>query len=168
MQIRNEFYIEAMQKPELDFLKQKAKKDARLHLRILKFMLIGAVLISFGGAWENITQGHLFNVVTIFSWENYFITLLSLTIILLIAIRVLQSAELTQIKKDIRQKTKIVERVLIERKTYLPHNNTFHFYLNSIQKLSIEVREQDFNNWKEGDEISIEYSKNAGIYFGYF
>jgi hypothetical protein len=164
----NPIYYEALNRFELDFLKQKAKKDSRVIYRLFKIMLLGAVIFSFGGAWQNITKGQLLNTETIFSWENYFITLATLTIIFLLSLRVLQSSELTNLKKDIRQKTKIVERVLIQKKTFLPHNNTFHFYLNSINKLSIEVKEQDFKNYSEGDEISIEYSKNSLIYLGYF
>ena len=79
-----------------------------------------------------------------------------------------RNTELNKINKDIRQQKKIIERVIIERKTFLPHNNTFHFYLNSLQKLSIEVDEEDFALLEEGDEISIEYAQNSGIYFGYF
>lgn len=169
MLVRNQIYQEAMSVSELAFLKKKASKEEHVFQRILKTMLFGAVIISFAGAWKNIQkEGKVFNTETIFSWENYFITLIILSFIFWISIRFSRSTELTKIKKDIRQKTKIVERVLITRKTFLPHNNTFHFYLNSLQKLSIQVEEQDFMSLSEGDEINIEYSKNAGIYFGYF
>lgn len=169
MLVRNQIYQEAMSVTELAFLKKKASKEEHAFQRILKIMLFGAVIISFAGAWKNIQkEGKVFNTETIFSWENYFITLIILSFIFWVSIRFSRSTELTKIKKDIRQKTKIVERVLITRKTFLPHNNTFHFYLNSLQKLSIQVEEQDFMTLSEGDEINIEYSKNAGIYFGYF
>lgn len=169
MLVSNQIYQEAMSVSELAFLKKKASKEEHAFQRILKIMLFGAVIISFAGAWKNIQkEGKVFNTETIFSWENYFITLIILSFIFWISIRFSRSTELTKIKKDIRQKTKIVERVLITRKTFLPHNNTFHFYLNSLQKLSIQVEEQDFMTLSEGDEINIEYSKNAGIYFGYF
>ncbi|MES2478895.1 MAG: hypothetical protein V4561_07400 [Bacteroidota bacterium] len=166
---RNETYQEALSFSELAFLKKKASKEEHAFQRILKVMLTGAVVISFAGAWKNIQkEGKVFNTETIFSWENYFITLLILSFIFWVAIRFSRSTELTKIKKDIRQKIKIVERVMITKKTFLPHNNTFHFYLNSLQKLSIQVDEEDFMTLSEGDEINIEYSKNAGIYFGYF
>jgi hypothetical protein len=166
---RNETYQEALSFSELAFLKKKASKEEHAFQRILNVMLMGAVVISFAGAWKNIQkEGKVFNTETIFSWENYFITLIILSFIFWVAIRFSRSTELTKIKKDIRQKTKIVERVMITKKTFLPHNNTFHFYLNSLQKLSIQVDEEDFMTLSEGDEINIEYSKNAGIYFGYF
>jgi preprotein translocase subunit YajC len=169
MQIQNQYYYELLSEDEYAFLKKKARKDSRLYLHILRIMLIGAVLFSFAGAWKNIQkEGAKLETVTVFSWENYFITLVILLVLFYLSIRMLQSAELNKIKKDLRQNSKIIERVIIEKKTYLPHNHTFHFYLNSRQKLSIQVQENDFNNLAEGDEINIEYSKNAGIYFGYF
>ncbi|MFA6152786.1 MAG: hypothetical protein WC716_15790 [Chitinophagaceae bacterium] len=167
--VRNDYYLEVLRPSELDFLKKKAGKEGRLYQRLLKILIVGAIVVSFGGAWKNIQkEGKLFDTVTIFSWENYFITLLILSIIFYIAIRFSRSGELSKIHQDLRQKTKIVERVIIERKTFLPHNNTFHFYINSARKLSIQVEERDFALLSEGDEINIEYSKNAGIYFGYF
>lgn len=167
--IRNEHYIELMNDSELAFLKKKAGKESRVYQKILKIMLLGAVVFSFAGAWENIqNEGRLLGTETVFSWENYFITLLILSVIFFLTLRISRNSELAQIHKDLRQKTKIIERVIIKRKTFLPHNNTFHFYLNSVIKLSIEVDENDFAHLSEGDEISIEYSKNAWIYFGYF
>lgn len=169
MNNRKEYYLEILTEDELAFLKKKANKEERTFQKLIKVMLVGAIIISFAGAWKNIQNDKkIFNTETIFSWENYFITLITLSVIFLIAIRFSRSTELSKIKKDIRQKKKIIERVIIKRKTFLPHNNTFHFYLNSISKLSIEVNEQDFEILEEGDEISIEYAQNSGIYFGYF
>lgn len=169
MKNNSEKYVENLSEDELAFLKKKAKKEERTFQKLLKVMLLGAMVISFAGAWKNIQNDKkVFNTETIFSWENYFITLITLSVIFFIAIRFSRSTELTKIKKDIQQKKKIIERVIITRKTFLPHNNTFHFYLNSLSKLSIEVEEQDFTLLEEGDEISIEYAQNSGIYFGYF
>jgi hypothetical protein len=169
MKSRSDKYLEKLSEDELAFLKKKAKKQERTFQKLLRILLLGAMLISFAGAWKNIhNDDKIFNTETIFSWENYFITLITLCVIFLIAMRFSRSAELNKINKDIRQQKKIIERVIIERKTFLPHNNTFHFYLNSLNKLSIEVEEQDFALLEEGDEISIEYAQNSGIYFGYF
>ncbi|MBL7712619.1 MAG: hypothetical protein JNL13_09155 [Chitinophagaceae bacterium] len=167
--IRNEYYLDVLSAAELAFLQKAAGKQDRTYRKILRAMLIGAVIISFGGGWKNIyKEGKVLNTETVFSWENYFITLALLCLLFYIAVRFSRSGELTKIQLDLRQKTKIVERVTIEKKTFLPHNNTFHFYLNSAQKLSIQVEQNDFAVLSEGDEINIEYSKNAGVYFGYF
>jgi hypothetical protein len=169
MKSSSQKYIEKLSENELAFLKQKAQKQERTFRKLLRVLLLGSMLISFAGAWENIhNDNKVFNTETVFSWENYFITLIILSVFFLIAMGFSRNTELSKINKDIRQQKKIIERVIIERKTFLPHNNTFHFYLNSLHKLSIEVEEEDFALLEEGDEISIEYAQNSGVYFGYF
>lgn len=162
-------YFEALTVPELDFLERKAGKQNRVYGLLQKWMLAGSLLISFAGGWKNIRSEHPpYETITVFSWENYLITVLCLVVLFLLSIWFSRNSELSKIRKDLRQKVKVVERVMIERKTFLPHNNTFHFYLNSREKLSIQVEEADFMLLQEGDEINIEYSKNAKVYFGYF
>jgi hypothetical protein len=166
---RNEQYLEALNVSELDFLKKKAGKQGRVYKLLQQLMVLGAVFISFAGGWKNIrSEEWPFDTITVFSWENYLITVCCLVVLFLISIWFSRNSELSKIRRDLRQKLKVVERVMIERKTFLPHNNTFHFYLNSPEKLSIQVEEQDFMMLQEGDEINIEYSQNAKVYFGYF
>lgn len=168
MLILNDYYIDTIDASELAFLQKKATKQSFVYQRILLVMLIGAVVVSFAGAWQNVQQGRFLQDVTVFSWKYYFVTLLSIVLLFFIVLRLVQSKDLYLLRKDIKQKSKVVERVLIERKTFLPHNNTFHFYINSALQISIQVSEFDFNAFEEGDELCIEYSRNAGIYFGYF
>jgi hypothetical protein len=168
MLILNDYYIESLASAELDFLKKKANKQAFIYIRIVQVLMLGALLVSFAGAWENVQQGRFLETKTVFSWKYYFLTLCSLSLIFFVILRVAQTMGLKLLRKDIKQKAKIVERVLIKKKTFLPHNNTFHFYINSALQISIQVSEFDFNALSEGDEISIEYSQYAGVYFGYF
>lgn len=162
--MQNGYHIEPLEASELDFLTKKAEKEKRLYKKILIALLSGSIIFSFGGAWKYILKGNL----SVFSWENYFITLSILGTISAGAIWFSVYNNLRKVLLDLRYKTKIIERVLIKRKTFLPHNNTFHFYLNSYEKLSIEVDEAHFNELSEGDEVNIEYSSNARVYFGYF
>jgi hypothetical protein len=162
--MQNEYYTEPLEVSEFDFLAKKAEQEKRLYKKILIALQVGCIIFSFGGAWKYIVKGNL----SVFSWENYFITLLILSSISAAAIWFSIYNNLRKISLDLRYKTKIIERALIKRKTFLPQNNTFHFYLNSFEKLSIEVDEEHFNELTEGDEVNIEYSSNAHIYFGYF
>ena len=75
---------------------------------------------------------------------------------------------LGQLIKDIKKRRKIVERSEIISKRYMKENNTFHFYISSPTRLSIAVSREDFEDYKEGDEINIEYGKVSKTYFGYF
>jgi len=75
---------------------------------------------------------------------------------------------LAKIKKDLKEKTKFVESSLITEKKYMPLNNTWHFYVSSVFKYSIEVSEEDFHHFEVNDEVNIEYSRYSKEYFGYF
>ena len=71
MKSRSEKYVEKLSEDELAFLKEKAKKQERTFQKLLRVLLLGAMLISFAGAWKNIhNDNKVFNTETIFSWEN--------------------------------------------------------------------------------------------------
>ena len=75
---------------------------------------------------------------------------------------------LLDIRKDLNEKTKIVESSLITEKKFMPLNNTYHFYLDNALKYSIEVSEDDFHRFEVNDEINIEYATYSKEYFGYY
>lgn len=77
-------------------------------------------------------------------------------------------SHLLPLKKDAMEGLKTVELARVARKQFIPENNSFHFYLISDFKLSIEVRQKDYEAYKEMDEINIEYSSRAHVFFGYF
>jgi hypothetical protein len=160
----NEYYYELMDASELAFITKMVKQEQRMYRRIQTGLLTGCAVIAFFGGWKYLRRED----VTIFSWQQYGFIFALLGLICIGAIRFSRSTSLTKLEKDLKNKTKMIEKVLIKKKTFLPHNNTFHFYLNSPRKLSIQVQEPDFNELSEGDEINIEYSTNAGVYFGYF
>jgi hypothetical protein len=70
--------------------------------------------------------------------------------------------------KDIRRRLKIVEKSEIVRKHFMRENNSYHFYISSPTRLSIEVQAEDFVAYDVGDEINIEYTRSAKIYLGYY
>ena len=51
---------------------------------------------------------------------------------------------------------------------YQFQNNTYHFYVDSLVKLSIEVDEIFYHSNRPGDEINIEYAQYSHEFFGYF
>lgn len=160
----NEFYYELMDASELAFIHKMVKQERRIYRRILLGLLSGSAVIAFFGGWKYLRMED----ITIFSWQQYCFIFILLSLICTGAVHFSRSTSLTKLEKDLKNKTKMIEKVLIRKKTFLPHNNTFHFYLNSPRKLSIQVQEPDFNQLTEGDEINIEYSTSAGVYFGYF
>lgn len=161
--------LDKLDSDELDFLKNKTKKLEKNLNTLFIIMIIGAFVFSFGGAWENIPTNNIrIPFKTIFSWKYYFITLVCLLTLFSFIFSIIRNLELKKLKKDLYEKIKIIEHVIIERKTFLPHNNTYHFYVNSTKKLSIQVNVEDFNLFEEGDEVNIEYAKNSNVYLGYF
>lgn len=168
MLIHNEYVLDTLSTEEIAFLKKRAKKDGSIFHKMLFIMVACSLFFSYFGGWKPIERTDTTEAYSIFVWEYYFITLGILLVVFGVILRFWRTMAVGNIYKDLRQKTKIIEHVTIQKKTYIPHNSSYHFYLDSIQKLSIEVSHSDFDSLQEGDEINIEYSKNAGVYFGYF
>jgi len=160
----NEIYLEHMDASELEFLAKEARKQKRVYDRILIILLSGSVLMSFLGGW------HYVKIIdaTVFSWSYYAFMLSVLSLLSFGGVWSSKRWHLHKLIKDLRQQTKTIEKVLITKKTFLPHNNTYHLYIDSVYRLSIQVEWWFFELRNEGDEINIEYSTNAKIYFGYF
>lgn len=76
--------------------------------------------------------------------------------------------QLSRIRADIKHRLKIVEMATIKQKMYMPHNNTYHFILDSQYKYSFEVSEDEYNFYQIGDEINIELTQYAKIELGNF
>lgn len=72
------------------------------------------------------------------------------------------------LKKDLKKGEKAIEVVCIQRKKYMQRTQKYHFYISSDVKYSIEVNAQDYELYDIEDELSIEYSRYAKVYFGYF
>lgn len=140
---------EPLDEEELHFLEEKASKDSRLFLYVIKWMIVACVLIPL--SYDYYYYGLLF--LLLFSgscvYYSYYLTL-------------------RKILKDISFRTKIIECCTIKRKHFMSLNNTYHFYIHSSQKLSIQVSETDYNRLNEGDEVSIEYTEFSKMYLGYF
>lgn len=72
------------------------------------------------------------------------------------------------LKKDIKAGLKIIELTTILEKRYMPHNDSYHFLIASKNRLTIEVDRDVYEFYREGDEINLEYTKNAKIDLGYY
>lgn len=153
-----------METDELSFLRTKYEKESKEFMYAMNVVLKGAVIIPcFAGAWYYIRYHQ-----TQIMWKAYaiaqFITLIFSTIIAYFSYQ----REIASLKKDLATKTKCIESCIILEKKYMQLNHTFHFYLQSATKYSIEVSENDYHVFNEGDEINIEYSLYNKEYFGYF
>ena len=69
---------------------------------------------------------------------------------------------------DIKNGEKVIEPCAVIRKYHSKENNTYHVYITSVVRLSIEVTVDEYAQLDEGDKINIEYSPFSKIFFGYF
>lgn len=160
----NDHSIETLEATEYNFLVKKERKERRQYNRILWILLAGSAVVSFAGAWKYVKTGNL----TLFSWEHYFINVTVLMLLSAAGVWYSRHVNLKKLQSDIEERTKIVERVMITRKTFLHNTNTYFFYINSPVRMSIEVSAAYFERLGEGDEINIEYSTYSRVYFGYY
>jgi hypothetical protein len=144
-------------------LYDNSKKDLN---RVFIFSIILAALIPIPisllyNALKKIPTPHLF-------YQTYLISFLALLFFTLIILFFIFEIRVKNLMKDVKHKLKIIEQVQITQKKYVPFSDTYHFYINSTSKLSIEVSKKTYDSFDVNDELNIEYSKYAKEYFAYF
>jgi len=149
MALEPTIYREPLEEDELHFLEEKARKDSKLFLHVVRWMIVACMLIPL-------------------SFDYYYYGLLFLLLFSGSCIYYSYRLTLRRVLQDIAFGTKIIERCTIKRKQQMPINNSYHFYIHTAYKLSIEVSEDDYNRLNEGDEVSIEYTEFSKMYLGYY
>lgn len=157
-------YNQPLDIEELEFLTKKENKERVQFYRIFRYFMIVSFIAPFILAWFRAVDGQ----EDPFSYSYYFLGVLFLLVFSGGTLYVSYYFTLRKVQADIRDRTKTIEYTHITRKQYMPHNNSYYFYLNSPNKLSIEVSEGDFHSMESGDELSIEYTTHSKLYLGYF
>ena len=170
------FYQESMNQAELSYLTEKRDKERRVFMRVLRTLSVIFIVLPccISIIMEGIVRSNdTPEALKIKEREEphiylfYFLGMIFLLLVVAVASYFSYSRTLKMMERDIRQGEKTVEQTSINRKMAMG-NGTYHFYLNSAYKLSIEVTAEEYADYQEGDEINIEYSTWSGIYFGYF
>lgn len=162
--MQRELIHDELSSTELDFLLRKDEKETKNFYTVISIFMIICFVIPFIVAWVRAFGGE----GNPFSFVHYFLGVGYLLCFLGFCAWLAYRRTLQKIKTDIRLRSKTIERARITRKQQVKQNATYYFYLDSPNKLSIEVTEADYYELNEGDEINIEYSTNAKLYFGYF
>ncbi|RYD55677.1 MAG: hypothetical protein EOP56_15275 [Sphingobacteriales bacterium] len=157
-------YNEPMTYDELDFLSKKEAGERAQYYRFIRIAMILSFICPFVIAWLKAIEG----MDDPFSIVSYFGGVLLLLAFSGVAIWLTYKRNLGKIHSDLHYKTKTIEQTHITRKQFVPQNNTYHFYIDSPIKLSIEVTPDDYRRLDKGDELSIEYSTYSQLYLGYF
>ena len=156
--------FEPLDEDELFFLQEKCKSqelEFRKIMRIcliLQFILPIIVTTQHGAFIQEVPSKALFAAY------GTVITFILLAIVMLGSYTYL----VFPYKRDLRSRQKRVESCTITKKKHMVLNNTWHFYINSMAKISIEVNAIDFNRFDTGDEINIEFAHYSSEYLGYF
>lgn len=171
------YYIEPMDESELEFLQQKKDKEFASFFKVMRLMAIIGVLIPLAGGVAMAIASHYSEN---FKRElerhkdvgnpamNYFIAMAFILVLIFVVGYITYLRTMKGMVRDLKYRNKIIEQAEVTRKLYMPQNNTYHLYINSPTRISIEVSREDYNSFNEGDEINIEYSQYSKNYFGYF
>lgn len=170
-------YEEPMNESELSFLREKEGKERRMFIRTVRTLAIMFVIVPccLGIIMESLKRSKDTALMSALREREdphvylyYFFGMLFLLLLVGVVSYVSYARTLKRVMKDIRTGNKTIEQTIIYRKAFVESNNTYHFFLRSPFKLSIEVSGDDYGHYNEGDEINIEYSTFSRNYFGYF
>ena len=160
----NTIRIEPLEDDEFDFIQKRYDKESKAYMFGMNMILLASVLVPLGAALFYYLRFHQTDIMI-----KAFLYALSVTALFSLIVGFFgYQRSLADLKKDLKSHSKLVESCLITEKKYMSLNHTYHFFLDSVFKYSIEVSEEDFNRFQEQDEINIEYTKYSREYFGYY
>lgn len=175
---KRRFYLEDFNESELSFLWNKLKKERTKFRRIARYLvllsiaaplLVAAILYGISQLDPVLEEkDHELVLTPEVIQTNVLIVFGIIACISLIVILVFYVENILKLLRDIRQGKKVVEQAIIGRKQFVPHNQSFYLHLRLKHRPLLEVDEQFFRSWEEGDEINLEYAPRTGIDFGYF
>ena len=164
MQDTIKLYTEPLEPDELSFLERKFTTDRSNYYKVFQLLMVLSFIIPFAGAWYRVADG----VPNAFSPLKFFAAAGTLLLLSLGSTYIVYRTYPRKTKLDIQDKTKTIEKIHIIKKVHVATRDTYHFYIDSKVKLSIEVSPQDYLLMNVGDEVSIEYTTHSREYLGYF
>lgn len=157
-------YKESLNASEIAFLTRKEGNERKQYVKVYTILMVVSFVMPYIGAWYRVYDG----APNAFSYPRFFTAVVVLLGISTFATYFSYRHTLRHLQHDIKYGTKTVSINHVTRKVHIPHNDTYYFYLDSHIRLSIEVSATDYDFFKEGDEISIEYTTYSKEYLGYF
>lgn len=160
--------LQPLNTDELEFIERRYRTESKIYMRTMNVLLILGTLSPLVFCIGMLIFKNEGTVPVKSLYSAYFIGLFAMMLFVGLIAYVSYREKLLGYHKDKTHKLKVVELSNIQQKKYMKLNNTYHFYLNSPNKYTIEVSPKDYKRYELGDEISIEYSQYAKEYFGYF
>ncbi|MBL7764789.1 MAG: hypothetical protein JNJ58_01745 [Chitinophagaceae bacterium] len=160
----NSFTTEPLEEDEVAFLTRRYEAESRQYMRVMNVFLVLCATVPFIVALVYYIVTADVQVLI----KVYFIGLGFLLVFFSVAAWLTYRFRLQKLRLDMKHKLKTIEKTTIASTRFVPHSHTWHFYIHSLTKYSIEVSEADFHLFGPGDEINIEYAAYSREYFGYF
>lgn len=157
-------YIEPLDTDELDVLMEMEVKDRKMYYKVYNVLMVMSFVIPFICSWYRAFDG----APNAFSVTRFFASTVALLSLSTAAVYTSYRYFLRKVQHDIKHKTKTIDICHIVRKQYMPQNNTYHFYVDARDKLSIEVSQLFFSLLETGDEVNLEFTTHSRLYLGYF
>lgn len=157
-------YKEPLTEGEVSFLVNKESRERRQYFAVYRVLMAMSFVVPFITSWYRAYEG----APNAFSYVKFFFTAGVLLSIFTAATYASYRYYHRNLQLDLRERTKTIETNFITKKIFVATKNTYHFYLDSRTKLSIEVTPEYFTAMKEGDEVSMEYTTHSKLYLGYF
>jgi hypothetical protein len=157
-------HTEPMDADELAFLKRREGRDRRGYYQVMKIFMSLSFILPFAMAWFRAFNGE----DDPFSYGYYFAGVGFLLCFSSGVMYIGYYSGLRKLRRDIHDRTKTIERTHITRKQFMPRVGRYYFFLDSPNRLSIEVNSSDYNTMDSGDELSIEYTTHSKVYLGYY
>lgn len=158
------YYQEPLTAEEMAYVIKKVERERRRFYKVVRALLILCFVIPFVMSWKFALDNNEnpFHPITYFGWVAFLMCFSS------IPIGFSYRTYLYKIEKDKRKGDKTVELTHLTRKVFVNETGTYHFYIDSPTRLSVEVKEEDYSKVQVGDELNIEYTTFAQDYLGYF
>jgi hypothetical protein len=157
-------HTEPLEPTELSFLVDKENKDKKVYFKIFRLLMFGSFLFPFLGSWYRAFEG----APNAFSVTRFFASTAILLGLSFTAMWLAYRVNLGKVQADLRERTKTIETAHILRKQYMHRSDAYYFYIDSPNKLSIQVTNEDYQRLDLGDEVNIEYYTHSKLYIDYF
>lgn len=169
---QNSGHTEPLTTEEIEYLSISAHKQHKQYMKSSTF-IVGAATVFFGAlivfAYLTFDPHKVYQEYEIPLSPDIALSIGLGTLALICPILLLTyRLHISPLFKEIREGNKIIEQARIVRKKHMPHNQSFHFYLNSRTLKTIEINQRTFDLYQINDEINVEYTPRSLKALGYY
>ena len=147
---------------ERTFLQDSYQKNKRRFIKNTLFI----TCIAFFIAISSLFKFDMESKQVYLNWFVFACVQIVLISIIVISALIAFIIKIHPLKKDYLCNYKLIEVVTITKKVHMKATNTFHFYVLSAFRLSIEVDQVVFDQYEVDDELNLELSYYSHRFLG--